>query len=197
MPTATDHDTWFHDLYLERAGELARYLRRHGADHDDADDLVSAVLLDAWRRREELIAREPACQRAWLYETAINQLRNHWRSRERRRRFLVRCPVAQNAPDVADAVVDTAAEGDRHRRLDRAVSRLSHADQNVLSASLMETSTTLSQRLGVTEATARQRLSRARRRLAAALALAVAVAVASIYGIAPELVVPCLVALAT
>lgn len=47
MPPATIHDASFHDLYLLRAGELRRYLRRHGVDRDDADDLVAAVFLDA------------------------------------------------------------------------------------------------------------------------------------------------------
>lgn len=173
MPTATDHDAPFHDLYVQRAGELARYLRRRGADHDDADDLVSAVFLEAWRQWEDLLARDPSCQRAWLYETAINHLRNHWRSQERRSRFLPRCPRLEDDPDIADALADAAERADQRRRFVRAVAGLSYADREVITASLDETNgATLGHRLGVGEASARQRLSRARRRLVATLALA-------------------------
>ena len=177
MPPVADHETWFHGLYHQRAGEVGRYLRRRGADADDVDDLVSAVFLDAWRQREDLLTREPACQRAWLYETATNHLRNHWRSRERTARFLPRCPLPQDDPDVADVLADAAEATERRGRFARALAGLSSADQQVVTASLDEESaTTLGRRLGVSEAGARQRLCRARRRLAAALALAGAAA---------------------
>lgn len=178
VPPATVHDTSFYDPYHQRAGELTRYLRRRGAHHDDADDLVSAVFLEAWRHREDLLAREPTCQRAWLYETAINYLRNHWRSQERRNRFLPRCPRSEGDPDIADALADAAEHMDQHRRFTRAVAGLSCADREVVKASISEDagSTTLGQRLGISEVSARQRLSRARRRLVAALSLAGAAA---------------------
>ena len=173
MPPVTSHDTWFHELYHQRAGELGRYLRRRGTDADDADDLVAAVFLDAWRHREDLLVREPACQRAWLYETAINHQRNQWRSQERRNRFVSRCPLPPDAPDIADGLADATEDAERRAHLARAVAGLSPADQQVVTASLEEAgTTTLGQRLGVSEASARQRLCRARRRLAAALVAA-------------------------
>lgn len=173
MPPVTIHDASFRDLYLLRSGELRRYLRRRGADHDDADDLVSAVFLDAWRQREDLLAREPTCQRAWLYETAINHQRNHWRSQERRNRFVARCPLPEDDPDIADALVEEAEHAHRRRKLTTAMTSLAGADQVVITASLDEAgATALGQRLGVSEASARQRLCRARRRLVTAVTLA-------------------------
>ena len=171
MPPVTDHETWFHDLYRQRCGEIGRYLRRRGADADDADDLVAAVFLDAWRQREDLLAREPACQRAWLYETAINHQRNQWRSRERTTRFLPRCPLPQDDPDIADVLAAVAEDAERRGRYARALAGLSDADQQVVTASLEESTATLGQRIGVSEASARQRLSRARRRLVTAVSL--------------------------
>lgn len=69
-------------------------------------------------------------------------------------------------------LTEEAEHADRRQRITGAMTCLSNADQAVITASLDEVNTTLGQRLGVSEASARQRLCRARRRLVTAVTLA-------------------------
>jgi DNA-directed RNA polymerase specialized sigma24 family protein len=73
----------FAELYDELAAELLRYLWRRCGDRAQAEDLLSVVFLEAWRRRAALRPGAPA--RPWLYGIATNVLRNHHRALRRHR----------------------------------------------------------------------------------------------------------------
>ena len=80
MDTDADTDR-FAQLFDHHAPELLRYCFRRTADAALAEDLVSVVFLEAWRRRADL--RENADPLPWLYGIATNVVRGQWRSRRR------------------------------------------------------------------------------------------------------------------
>jgi DNA-directed RNA polymerase specialized sigma24 family protein len=73
----------FAGMYDAHAADLLRYLWRRCGDCAQAEDLLSVVFLEAWRRRAAL--RPGAATRPWLYGIATNVLRNHRRSLRRHR----------------------------------------------------------------------------------------------------------------
>jgi DNA-directed RNA polymerase specialized sigma24 family protein len=73
----------FVGMYDVHAAELLRYLWWRCGDRTQAEDLLSVVFLEAWRRGGVL--RPTATPRPWLYGIATNVLRNHLRSVRRHR----------------------------------------------------------------------------------------------------------------
>jgi RNA polymerase sigma factor (sigma-70 family) len=95
----------FAGMYDAHAADLLRYLWRRCGDCAQAEDLLSVVFLEAWRRRAAL--RPGAATRPWLYGIATNVLRNHRRSLRRHRAALER--IAAAAPTCAPAADEQAA----------------------------------------------------------------------------------------
>jgi RNA polymerase sigma factor (sigma-70 family) len=105
MSTPFDRDA-FAELYDEIAAELLRYLWRRCGDRAQAEDLLSVVFLEAWRRRAALRPGAPA--RPWLYGIATNVLRNHHRALRRHRAALQRIAAA-TGPASAPSADEQAA----------------------------------------------------------------------------------------
>src|SRR3954451_9436233 len=91
-------------VLFDRHGEAVRaFCARRTGSMDAADDLVSMVFLQAWRRRAEveLIDRNAL---PWLYGIARRSMQHRWRTARRHRRALRRLVPAPAMPDHADEV---------------------------------------------------------------------------------------------
>ena len=155
------HRERFERIAQETFEPLQRYLRRRAAPQD-AEDLLSEVLLTVWRR----IGDAPA-ERAlpWCYGIARRALANHRRGDRRRLRLVTRVgsePVAHH-PDSADLQPDPD--------LQDALDGLASADREVLRLWAWEElePREIAVVLGVSPNAATLRLSRAKKKLAQTL----------------------------
>jgi RNA polymerase sigma factor (sigma-70 family) len=151
----------FRALHAATYTDLLRFVKRRIPD-DDADDVVSAAFLTAWRRFDEL----PHDARPWLFGIARNILANQARSRLRRGAVDVRMVTGADTTEA-----DRAPGVDTRIDLVRAWWSLSAADREVLALAAFDglTDVQAAAVLGCRRATFRMRLNRARRRLRAAL----------------------------
>jgi RNA polymerase sigma-70 factor (ECF subfamily) len=153
----TDRDR-FAALYDRHAAELLRFCFRRTGNVTDAQDLLSIVFLEAWRRRRDL---RPETARAWLYGIATNVAHNHHRLARRHAAALAR--LAATPPPV---LATGEAEAAMRELLDD-LRRLPRRELDVLA---LVTWSGLSYEeaaaaLGIPVGTVRSRLARARRRL--------------------------------
>lgn len=135
-----------------------------GVPADDADDVAQTALLRAWRSIEHLHAPEPGQMCSWLDAIARNAAIDLARHRARR-------PTSALADDVAD---DRSVAGEVELRviLDGALAALHGLPETLrepllLSAVDQLSAPQIAERLGITSAAARQRITRARKALAA------------------------------
>jgi RNA polymerase sigma factor (sigma-70 family) len=156
----------FGDLFERHANDIYGFCFRRTGDGRLSEDLVQAVFLEAWRRRNE-VALAPDEARPWLFGVALNLLRNHGRALRRHRAALARLPRPRSDADLAE---DLAQRLDDERRARAALDRfrqLSRPEQDVIAlCAWAELSYEQAARvLGVPVGTVRSRLSRARTRL--------------------------------
>lgn len=85
--------------------DLTRYVLRHTADREFAEDLVQEVLTRAWKHPAAL-EREPGAVRAWLFTVARNLLIDDARSARRAHEIVTDEPPERSRPDGVDAVLD-------------------------------------------------------------------------------------------
>ena len=154
---------------FDRHGEAVRaFCARRTGSLDAAEDLVSIVFLEAWRRRSEVELVDGNAL-PWLYGIARLTIQHRRRTALRHRRALHRLPPAPVTPDHADEVA-ARLDGERHlARLRSGFARLSAADRDVLVLCVWQglTYAEAAVALGVPVGTVRSRLSRARSRLEA------------------------------
>jgi RNA polymerase sigma factor (sigma-70 family) len=161
----------FGELFDRHATSVYNHLFRRLADWSQAEDLTSAVFLQAWRRRSTVVIdRESALP--WLLGVANQVLRNQRRASKRYRAALARlAPAGAAADDHADAVA--AAVDDQRRMADvrRALAELPRHEREVVElcawSGLDQKAAAVA--LGVSVGTVKSRMHRARRRLAASL----------------------------
>ena len=147
----------FGTLFERHANAIYNYCFRRVGDWATAEDLLSVVFLEAWRRRDKALPPEKVLP--WLYGIATNVVRNQGRSQRRYAAALQRMPP-----------------GDRHGYIDdelqlqsvvRRVKQLPRREQEVFAlcawfdVSYEDAALALSIPVG----TVRSRLSRARARL--------------------------------
>jgi RNA polymerase sigma factor (sigma-70 family) len=160
-----DHER-FGDLFERHARAVYNHCFRRTASWADAEELTSAVFLEAWRRRREVRPIDDSA-RPWLLGVANNLLRNHRRSLRRHRAALARLPNPAPQPDLADEVAGRLADERQMSRVLAVVERLPRRDQEVLELcawsglTYHEAATVL----GIPVGTVRSRLARARARL--------------------------------
>jgi len=187
-PAAGDDALWqlvadgdaeaFGELFDRHASAVYSYLSMRLGDWAAAEDLTSAVFLQAWRRRTDVVF-ERASALPWLLGVANGLLRNEARARRRRAELMDRVATVGGAlpgtpgvvADHADAV---AARIDGQRQaaaLRAAVDRLPRREREVIElcvwAGLDQAAAAAA--LGVRPGTVKSRLHRARRSLAADL----------------------------
>jgi RNA polymerase sigma factor (sigma-70 family) len=146
-------------LYAAHARAVLAYALRRVAEPEDAADVVAETFVVALRRPGQ-VPPEPDT-RAWLYGVARRVLANQRRGRLRRhglgQRLRHELAAVARAPDPADDVVPrTDAE--------RLLAALPERDREVLELAAWEglEPREIAEVLGISAASARQRLSRAR-----------------------------------
>jgi RNA polymerase sigma-70 factor (ECF subfamily) len=152
-------------LFERHAKAIYNYCFRRVGDWSAAEDLLSVVFLEAWRRRGKVLPPDKVLP--WLYGIATNVVRNRRRSERRHaaalRRLPAREPEVDFAPDVNERVDD-------ERRMANALAHFSaipRREQDVFSLCVwMDLSyEDAAAALGIPVGTVRSRLSRARARL--------------------------------
>ena len=165
----TDPDA-FAELFERHARTVFVYCARHCGDLTLADDLTSAVFLEAWRKRRA-VELTGASALPWLLGTANNVVRNANRSLRRHRRALARLPRIDLESDFSPETVDRV---DAQRELEaalRAIDALGAGEREVATLVLWGGASyeDAAQTLGVPIGTVRSRVSRARAELGRAL----------------------------
>jgi RNA polymerase sigma factor (sigma-70 family) len=155
----------FTALFERHAKTIYNYCFRRVGDWSAAEDLLSVVFLEAWRRRDKELP--PGKVLPWLYGIATNVVRNRRRSERRYRAALARVPAARPENDFGD---DADLRLDDERRMRDALALLKtlprgQQDVFVLCAWADLSYEDAAFALGVPVGTVRSRLSRARRSL--------------------------------
>jgi RNA polymerase sigma factor (sigma-70 family) len=152
-------------LFQRHARVIYNFLFRSTADWAVADDLLSVVFLEAWRRRDKEL--EEGYVLPWLYGIAANVLRNRRRSERRFAAALRRLPKAEFEPDFSPAADERVDDERRIRQALDLLGALPEREQEVFRlCAWMELSyEDAAFALGLPIGTIRSRLSRARARL--------------------------------
>lgn len=154
-------------VLFDRHGEAVRaFCARRTGSIDAAEDLVSIVFLEAWRRRGEVDLIDGNAL-PWLYGIARRTMQHRRRTALRHRRALGRLAPAPATPDHADEVAGRLDDERHLARLQAALDRLKPPDRDVLVLCVWQglTYAEAAVALGVPVGTVRSRLSRARSRL--------------------------------
>ncbi|MFC7531569.1 RNA polymerase sigma factor [Actinoplanes sp. GCM10030250] len=151
----------FRRLHLETYADLLRFVERR-VPASEAEDIVSAVFLTAWRRFDDITDDA----RPWLFAVARKTMANGNRGWLRRQALDVRL-VTLEPREPGDDGTGTAVRID----LERALRGLRPADREVLALIAFDGLTTeqAATVLGVRRTAFAMRLTRARERLRAAL----------------------------
>jgi RNA polymerase sigma factor (sigma-70 family) len=152
-------------LFERHAKAIYNYCFRRIGDWAAAEDMLSIVFLEAWRRRDKHLPSEKVLP--WLYGIATNVVWNRRRSERRYAIALHRLPEPQPEPnfsDLADARLDD------HQQMHRVLALLAQLrkheqDVFVLCACMELSYEDAALALDVPVGTVRSRLSRARTRL--------------------------------
>jgi RNA polymerase sigma factor (sigma-70 family) len=161
----------FGELFDRHATAVYNHLFRRTANWTEAEDLTSAVFLQAWRSRGKVaIDRESALP--WLLGVANHVLRNSRRAARRYHAALARiAPDTLSAHDHADSVAAAVDDERRMAELQLAISALPRPEREVVElctwSGLDYPAAAVA--LGVPLGTVKSRMHRARRRLAASL----------------------------
>ncbi|MEV0157869.1 RNA polymerase sigma factor [Micromonospora sp. NPDC050686] len=159
-------------LFDRHGGAVRAFCARRTGSIDAADDLVSIVFLEAWRRRGEVELVDGNAL-PWLYGIARRTIQHRWRTAVRHRRALERLAPASATPDHAEEVAGRLDDERHLARLRAALERLRPPDRDVLLLCVWQglTYAEAAVALGVPVGTVRSRLSRARSRLDAETSL--------------------------
>ena len=172
---ATDRELWervvrgdeqaFAAIYNRHAQRLLTYAYRRSGSRQRAEDTVSLVMLETWRRRHDVRFGDDDSIVGWLFRTARYVLSNDARAARRHRGALAR--IAQLAPAVIDDVGSHLDDDERLRRALGALAELSSRDRDLLELATWSglSEAELAAALSIPVGTLKSRLSRARRRL--------------------------------
>jgi RNA polymerase sigma factor (sigma-70 family) len=155
----------FAELFERHAEAVWNYAYRLTASWSQAEDLLSATFLTAWRKRGEAqLVRDSALP--WLYTVTANRARTEWRASRRALRL-----VGKLAPqDERDHSDEVAARTDAQRRLAEvvaAIAKLPRSEREIAQLCLLGDVSTADAAtlLGIAESSVRARVSRTRAHL--------------------------------
>jgi RNA polymerase sigma factor (sigma-70 family) len=156
----------FGDLYERHAKAIYNHCFRRTASWSLAEDLTSAVFLQAWRHRSDVRFVDGSAL-PWLLGVATNLARNQQRALRRYQAALGRLPPPSSEGDFVDDLAGRVDDERAVRRILGLVDRLPRREQEVLALCAWDglSYAGAAVALGVPVGTVRSRLSRARRRL--------------------------------
>lgn len=160
-------------LFERHARSVYNFCFRRTADWATAEDLVSDVFLETWRRREQVeITSSADSLLPWLLGVATNMLRRRARASRRLKHALSRLSPNKDEPDPAEDTVARLADEQRMREVLDLVEKLPAHELDVVAlyywAGLDYRG--VAQALDLPIGTVRSRLSRARASLRERLA---------------------------
>ena len=152
-------------LFKRHADAIANYCFRRVGDWATAEDLLSIVFLEGWRRRDKQLP--PGKVLPWLYGIAGNVVRNQRRAQRRYAAALRRLRETEPAAYAVERADERLDEERQMKRVLALVGRLPRREQEVFAlcawSELSYEDAALA--LGIPVGTVRSRLSRARARL--------------------------------
>lgn len=169
----TDEELWrrvlegddeaFGELFERHSQAVFAYCLRRTGVWAVAEDLMSVVFLETWRKRTTVTIEGSLLP--WLYGVALGVTRNDRRSRTRYRAALNRVPPAEAHGDHADDVARKVDAETRTRAVIEELSRLPRKDREVLEMAAWSdlTHTQIADVLGIPVGTVKSRLARAQR----------------------------------
>jgi RNA polymerase sigma factor (sigma-70 family) len=173
----TDRDLWsrclsgdeeaFNAVYDRYASRLLNYAYFRTCSAARAEDVVSLVMFETWRRRRAVRFGGDGSMAGWLFRTAHFVLANENRATKRHRGRLER--VAQLAgPPESEDMEARLIDKERLRLVLSQLDQLSRRDREVLVLTAWSGlgEAEMAAALGIPVGTVKSRLSRARRRLA-------------------------------
>ncbi len=152
---------------------LYRFIRRHLANAEDADDVLQDSFASAWRALSRYDPERPF--EIWLRRIALNKCRDLGRKHKVRRAvFVLTHPfsdVEEQAPELAAAADTVLIADESTRRLQAAIAALPAGLREPLVLTALEglSQKEAAQVLGVNAKAVENRVARARAKLAAAL----------------------------
>ncbi|MEE8375669.1 MAG: RNA polymerase sigma factor [Acidimicrobiia bacterium] len=152
----------FDDLYQTHRSSVWLYCRRR-VGVDLADDAMGDVFLAVWRRIGE--APDSVDALPWLYRISYLTVSNHWRSAGRRKRLLDKVSAMGVTPP--HPIADQVVVREKVRLVVDLLTKLRASDAEILRLVAWEQLNTdqVASVLDISPDAAKQRLSRARRRL--------------------------------
>lgn len=172
---ASDADLWtrsragdgvaFGALFERHANAIYNYCFRRLGSWATAEDMLSVVFLEAWRRRDKELPPDKVLP--WLYGIATNVVRNHRRSERRYVAALSRMPRLEPEPDFARRVAERLDDERQAQHVLALLGTLPRREQDVYVLCAVEELAyeDAALALDVPIGTVRSRLSRARARL--------------------------------
>ena len=173
----TDEELWgqvragdgeaFEQLFERHARAVFAYCLRRTGTWAVAEDLVSVVFMETWRKRTSVVVEgsQPWSLLPWLYTVALGATRNHQRSRTRYRTALGKVPRHDTDDDHADDVARRVDAETRTRAVIAELEKLPAGDREVLEMSAWSdlSQAQIAQVLGIPVGTVKSRLTRAQR----------------------------------
>jgi RNA polymerase sigma factor (sigma-70 family) len=163
----------FSELYRSEAEAVLIFLTRRTLDGELAVDLTAETFAIAMRSWGKLKGLQREQQRAWLFTVAKRQLGRYFRRARVERRAVQRLgiQVPAVASDDLALIERRAGLSELRSALGCELARLSPEQRQALSLRIVDERTyeAIAQQLGISEQTARARVSRGLRKLARAL----------------------------
>lgn len=161
----------FSGVYRNKVDELLGFFFRRTFDAEVARDLMAETFAQAFEHRRRFRGRTDAEAAAWLYRIASGQLGRYVRRGAIHRRAVERLGIEVPALSEDDhhRILELAGLADLRRSVADAFSQLPPEQQEALQLRVLDEQDypAVAAALGVSEQTARARVSRALRRIAA------------------------------